>query len=59
MRPDGPPCSHGNLEKGVLVLVDEPVDVVGDVPGVVEDDKVAAELESLRTWKFDISRSSF
>ena len=36
------------LEERVLVLVDEPVDVVSDVPGVVQDDKVAAELQSLR-----------
>ena len=38
-----------HLEERVLVLVYETVDVVGDVPGVVEDDKVAAELESLWT----------
>ena len=36
------------LEKRVLVLVDEPVDVVSDVPGVVQDDKIAAELQSLQ-----------
>ena len=36
-----------HLEKRVLVLIDEPVDVVSDVPGVVQDDKVAAELQSL------------
>ena len=36
------------LEERVLVLVDEPIDVVSDIPGVVQDDKVAAELQSLR-----------
>ena len=41
-------CTY--LEKRVLVLVYEPVDVVGDVPGVVKDDEVAAELESLWTY---------
>ena len=35
------------LEERVLVLVDEPIDVVSDIPGVVQDDKVAAELQSL------------
>ena len=45
-----------HLEERVLVLVYETVDVVGDVPGVVEDDKVAAELESL--WTLTVYQSS-
>ena len=45
-------CTY--LEKRVLVLVYEPVDVVGDVPGVVKDDEVAAELESLWTYAVNL-----